>query len=95
MEYPEFPNWNNFDANVNGNVFCNIKLYKNGNRHLKFDPNFMKKLNIEMARINGWIHDKREAQKEFNMTETEVERCWNKNFTINTNSGLKLLGFTA
>lgn len=76
-------------------IFCNIKFYKNGNRHIKFHPDFMKKLNIEMARINGWIHDKREAQKEFNMTETEVERCWNKNFTINTNSGLKLLGFTA
>lgn len=85
----------NFNARLKGEVFINFKLYKNGNRHLKFDPAFMKKLNIEMARINGWIHDKREAEKEFNMTETEVNGCWNKNFTLNTENGMKLLGFTA
>lgn len=85
----------NFNAYRNGQVFINFKLYKNGNRHLKFDPAFMKKLNVEMARINGWIHDKREAEKELDLTEMEVERYWNKNFSINANTGFKLLGFTA
>ncbi len=85
----------NFNAYRNGQVFINFKLYKNGNRHLKFDPAFMKKLNVEMARLNGWIHDKKEAEKELDLTEMEVERYWNKNFSINANTGFKLLGFTA
>lgn len=95
IEISDYEISSDFDVNLEGKTFINFKLYKNGNRHLKFDPSFMKKLNIEMARINGWIHDKREAEKEFNMTETEVNKCWNKNFTLNTECTMKLLGFTA
>ncbi len=95
IEIHEYEICGNFDVYLNGNVFCNFKLYKNGNRHLKFDPEFMKKLNIEIARICGWVTDKTEAEKEFQMTEMEMDMYWNKNFTLNTNAGLKLLGFTA
>ena len=85
----------NFDVMLNDKVFINFKLYKNGNRHLKFDPLFMKKLNVEMARINGWIRDKREAEIELDMTDTEVEKCWKNNYTINVSNGLKLLGMAS
>lgn len=78
-----------------GELFCNLKMYQNGNRHLKFNPKFMKKLNIEMARINGWVKDKSEASNEFNTTETEVSRYWSTNMHFNLNEGLKLIGIAS
>lgn len=85
--------WNNFNIYTSdGNLFCNVKLYKNGNRHLKFNPAFMQKLNVEMARINGWIQDKSEAAKEFCMSPAEIERIWKSNIKIGINDGSRLLG---
>jgi hypothetical protein len=85
--------WGNFDIKTrDGKVFCNVKLYKNGNRHLKFCTDFMKKLNVEMARINGWIHYKTEAVKEFGYTEQEINSIWNRNLKIGIGDGRILLG---
>jgi len=85
--------WGNFDIKTrDGKVFCNVKLYKNGNRHLKFCIDFMKKLNVEMARINGWIHDKAEAVKEFGYTEKEMDSIWKGNLKIGIGDGRTLLG---
>lgn len=85
--------WSNFDIMTkDGKVFCNVKLYKNGNRHLKFCTDFMKKLNVEMARINGWIHDRKEAVKEFGYTEQEINSIWNKTLKIGIGEGRNLLG---
>ena len=85
--------WCNFDIRTkDGKVFCNVKLYKNGNRHLKFCTDFMKKLNVEMARINGWIHSKEEAKEEFGLSETEINQYWNYNLKIGIGEGRNLLG---
>ena len=85
--------WGNFDIKTrDGKVFCNVKLYKNGNRHLKFCTDFMKKLNVEMARINGWIHDKAEAVKEFGYTEKEMDSIWKGNLKIGIGDGRTFLG---
>ena len=85
--------WSNFDIRTkDGKVFCNVKLYKNGNRHLKFCTDFMKKLNVEMARINGWIHSKEEAKEEFGLSETEINQYWNYNLKIGIGEGRNLLG---
>lgn len=85
--------WSNFDIRTkDGKVFCNVKLYKNGNRHLKFCTDFMKKLNVEMARINGWIHDRKEAVKEFGYTEQEINSIWEGNLKIGIGEGRNLLG---
>lgn len=94
-EYEEISmsDWSNVDVRTtNGELFCNIKLYKNGNRHLKFNPSFMQKLNVEMARINGWIHDKSEVEKEFGLSPSEVEKVWKSNIKIGIGDGKKLLG---
>ena len=89
----DFDDWSNFDINTkDGKLFCNVKLYKNGNRHLKFCKEFMQKLNVEMARINGWIHSKEEAREEFGFTEREINEVWNKNLKIGIGEGKKLLG---
>lgn len=88
--------WRNFDVSLkDGSSFANIKLYKNGNRHVKFCKEFMQKLNVEMARINGWIQDKSEAADEMGMTAAEVERFWGSNRKIEIAAGKQLLGLPA
>ena len=52
----------------------------------------MQKLNVEMARINGWIHDKDEAKEEFGYSEKEINETWNNNMKIAIGEGKKLLG---
>lgn len=85
--------WCNFDIRTkDGKVFCNVKLYKNGNRHIKFCKEFMQKLNVEMARINGWVHSKEEAKEEFGLSETEINQYWNYNLKIGIGEGRNLLG---
>lgn len=84
--------WGNFDIMSGDEVFCNVKLYKNGNRHLKFCQSFMKKLNLEMARINGWIHSKEQAKEEMGLTEAEVNQFWKNNIKIGIGEGRKLVG---
>ena len=73
-------------------LFANVKLYKNGNRHIKFCKEFMQKLNVEMARINGWIHDKSEVIKEMEISENDINKIWQSNFKILPQSEVKLLG---
>ena len=75
-----------------GELFCNLKLYKNGNRHIKFCQPFMQKLNVEMARINGWVHSKEEAKEELGLSEQEINQFWNNNMKIGVGEGRKLLG---
>lgn len=89
----ELLDWQNRDIYTRkGELFCNLKLYKNGNRHIKFCKEFMQKLNVEMARINGWIHNKAEAAKELGMNEEEISMCWKSNLTIGIAEGQSLMG---
>jgi hypothetical protein len=93
-EYKEInpDDWRNFDLTTDkGEVFANVKLYKNGNRHVKFNKEFMKKLNIEMARINRWLRDKQQAMEEFDLTGEEVNRLWKSNIQITAGAN-NLLG---
>ncbi len=88
--------WRNFDVHLkDGSLFANIKLYKNGNRHVKFCEEFMQKLNVEMARINGWIQDKGDAASEMGMSAAEIERFWGSNQKIEIAAGKQLLGLPA
>jgi len=88
--------WSNFDIlTADGKVFANVKLYKNGNRHIKFCKEFMKKLNVEMARINGWVHDKGEAAREMDIPETELAGLWGGNMKVGIGDGRELLGLPA
>ena len=85
--------WSNFDIlTTDGKLFCNVKLYKNGNKHIKFCKEFMQKLNVEMARINKWINSKEEAKNEFGYTDSEINQYWNNNLKIGITEGRSLLG---
>ena len=52
----------------------------------------MQKLNIEMARINGWVQDKSEAVQEMDIPADVVNSVWKSNLQIGFDSGRKLLG---
>ena len=85
--------WNNFNIYTkDSKIFANVKLYKNGNRHVKFCKEFMQKLNVEMARINGWVQDKSEAVKEMDIPADVINSVWKTNLQIGIESGKKLLG---
>lgn len=55
----------------------------------------MQKLNVEMARINGWVQDKSEAATEMGMSVAEIERFWGSNQKIEITAGKQLLGLPA
>jgi hypothetical protein len=62
--------------------FMRIRAYINGNIHCKFNQKFMKKLNIEAGRLNGWIKSPIEAAEEMNIDLLEVEELYNTNMQI-------------
>lgn len=89
----EYTEWTNRDIYTkDGKLFCNLKLYKNGNRHIKFCREFMQKLNVEMARINGWIHSKEQAVEELDISKADIEKMWNRNLQIGAIESRQLLG---
>ena len=67
----------------NGKPLFEVKAYKNGNCHYKFNTEFCKAFNIEAGRILGWIRNKEECKEEFDT---------DKYFGVLNNSQL-LLGF--
>lgn len=67
----------------NGKPLFEVKVYKNGNCHYKFNTEFCKAFNIEAGRILGWIRNKEECKEEFDT---------DKYFGVMNNSQL-LLGF--
>lgn len=73
-----------------GTVFCNVKLYQNGNKHFKFDEKFMKKMNVEVSRLNGWIQSKEEAKSELGLNDDEISEMWNKNLKLEFSKTLLL-----
>lgn len=52
----------------------------------------LQKLNVEMARINGWVQDKSEAIKEMDIPADVINSVWKTNLQIGIESGKKLLG---
>ena len=54
--------------------FLDLKLFKNGNGHFKFNQIFMKKFNVEASRILGWIRSPQEASQEFTGTSKVNEQ---------------------
>ena len=53
------------DQNNEEIVFMEYKAYKNGNMHVKFNQEFTKALNVEVARLLGWIKTKEDITNEF------------------------------
>jgi hypothetical protein len=57
-----------------------FKLYKNGNTHIKLDIEFCKAMNVEVARLLGWIQDFSEVAKEFPDDMKDAGKYYGANF---------------
>lgn len=59
-----------------------IKAYKNGNIHLRFNQLVIRRLNVEFGRIKGWLKNKAQAAEELNIPLKEVENSFNSNHQL-------------
>ena len=77
----------------NGKQLIEYKLFKNGNTHLKLDLELMKAINVEVARLLGWIRDKSDISMEFPDELAEgAEKYFGGNFSNRISSrNVKLL----
>lgn len=51
-----------------------VRFYKNGNRHIKFNQSAMLRFNVTASRILGWVRSKEEFEQE---NETQIdEKAW-------------------
>ncbi len=76
-----------------GDIFMEIKAFKNGNIHFKFNQKFIKAFNIKAAALLGWIKNKEEFEAEtgIKITDEEAKKYLNKNKTIDYKNGVALL----
>lgn len=53
-----------------------ITLYKNGNRHLKFDQDAMLRFNVTASRLLGWVRNKDEFTADSGSEEIVTDNIW-------------------
>ncbi|CAA6807655.1 MAG: Unknown protein [uncultured Sulfurovum sp.] len=84
--------WTHWDSiKTEDDIFVEIKTFKNGNLHAKFNTQFMKKLNIEAARLNKWIKTPQEASDEFDISTEEANEYFGSSYTLTPSSVSNLL----
>lgn len=77
----------------NGKTLIEYKFYKNGNTHFKLNIEFAKALNVEVARLLGWIRDKSEVATEFPDDMKDAAKYYGANFRFSIEKpNIKLLG---
>lgn len=67
---------------IEDDIFTTIRPYKNGNCHFQFNQIFIKKLNLEVGRIRGWLKDPKHAAEEMDITIEEAQEYWESSFTL-------------
>lgn len=73
-------------------LLMTVKAFKNGNCHVKFNQAFMRKLNVEFGRLEGWLKSAQEAAEELDITIDEAAESFNQNLKL-TNTSFLQLGF--
>lgn len=69
-------------AVVESDIFTTVKGFKNGNCHFQFNQEFMKKFNLEVGRIRGWLKNPVHAAEELDISVEEASAYWNSGFTL-------------
>lgn len=69
-----------------------VKAFKNGNLHIKFDMDFIAALNVAHGKLKGWLRSPSEAAEELEIAIDDAESFFESNFKISGPSAL-LLGF--
>ncbi len=59
-----------------------VKAFKNGNLHIRFNQLFIRRLNVEFGRLKGWLKNKEQASSDLNIPVEEVDGIFNSNHQI-------------
>ncbi len=63
-------------------IFTTVRGHSNGNVHFQFNQEFIKKLNLEVGRLRGWIKTPQEAAEEFDITLEEANKYWKSTYEL-------------
>jgi hypothetical protein len=74
-------------------ILMEVKAFKNGNLHIKFNQEIIRKLNVEFGRLKGWLHNPIQASEELNIPIKQTEKLFKSNYQLTNNSGLLQIGF--
>lgn len=69
-------------VNIDDDIFTTVKGFKNGNVHYQMNQKFIKKLNLEVGRLRGWIKSPAEAAEEFDISVEEANEYWKSSFQL-------------
>lgn len=72
-------------------VLMEVRAFKNGNLHIKFSPDFMLALNVEVGRLKGWIHNAQQAADELGEDINEVAKVFRSSFQLLPSAGCELM----
>ncbi|WP_110957861.1 hypothetical protein [Vibrio casei] len=54
--------------------------------HVKFHPEFILRLNVEMGRLKGWVKSKQEAAQELDVDLESIAHLYNCNVQLGANN---------
>jgi len=57
-----------------------VRVFKNGNIHIRGHVDFMKALNVEHGRLKGWVKNPKEAAYEMGVEEEVANKYFNSNY---------------
>lgn len=63
-------------------VLMTVRAYMNGNFHIKFNQKFILALNVEIGRLQGWIHNVQHAAQEMDEKVENVAEVYNTAFAL-------------
>ncbi|ALQ51911.1 DUF4942 domain-containing protein [Nitrosomonas ureae] len=63
-----------------------LRVYMNGNMHVKFNQSFMLAFNVEVGRLRGWIHNAQHAAAEMDVPVEEVKEYLNSSYSLANDS---------
>jgi hypothetical protein len=75
-------NKSQFFVSEDDSEIMQVKAFKNGNLHIKFNQLFIRKLNVEFGRLKGWLKNKEHAADELNIPVEEIDGVFNSNHQI-------------
>ena len=76
---------------TNGKQLMDVRAFKKGTLHIRFNQQFIKKLNVEFGRLKGWLKDKHQAAQETGITLEEATQFFNSTLQLGVNTCVLLL----
>lgn len=71
-----------------------VRAFKNGNLHIKFNEALISKLNVEFGRLKGWIKSPKDAVDEMGVSMEVAEASFNSNLRLDATKFMQI-GFDA